>query len=54
MAIGSAPEIGATFFQTDSWEERIEFLRHWRSIVGDNGVGGYGTLVLRSEIKDAA
>lgn len=52
MAIGSAPEIGATFVTLETWEDKLAFMRQWRSTVGDNGVGGYGTLVPRSEIKD--
>lgn len=47
MAIGSAPEIGAKFVELADWPAKVKFLREWRAIVGDDGVGGWGTLVRR-------
>lgn len=47
MAIGSAPEIGTTFSRLGDYPDYDSVARWfvaWREMVGDNLMGGYGTL----------
>lgn len=44
MAIGSDPEIGTTFRVGMSPDEARQWAVRWRALVGDDLLGGYGTL----------
>jgi hypothetical protein len=48
MAIGSQGEIGTTFSALkdyESFEAYLAWARAWREYVGDDLLGGYGTLI---------
>lgn len=46
MAIGSAPEIGSVFTTIHGFD-----FDHWREIVGDDLMGGYGTLCFADPVR---
>lgn len=52
MAIGSDPEIGTSFSRVGDYPDFdavVKWHKVWRDYVGPDLVGGYATLVYRSE-----
>lgn len=49
MSIGSAPEIGATF---GLGVKDFDFT-HWRKVVGDDLMGGYGSVHMADPVRVA-